>query len=807
MVALANERELIATVRSQLATAGWRDTDLIVQPLVRTASGFARPALVAMIEGYPVATFDIPGKDATSDDLRNDSSLPFVLESDGLVTKPIIPDASSARARNAVSIDELMRWQPVPTPRDLWTALGRDWTQGDPRLAPLLSDQPPLRFAQAHALGRLLDVIVAGRPRALVAMDVGTGRYLVSLQFAHKMAISGRARRILFIEETRARAEHIARFTGALKNGVPEGNALVGRLEVALRSTIAPEFSILRNPADYDLVVVSETRANDPLEGQFPAATFVSFSTHALGFDGLGLPVAEVSVEDFVGEEEPAVPDGYRAVRLGDIAEVRSGSHRTKNVHDASAAERSVIVLTGRTLETDGSWAPSRADRRPLADGDENDRGRIRRGDILVSAMASPGKLRWTIVPEGPTNDIRIANSVLRIRVTDASIRPQDVAAFLASERGYSALSRLMQTTAGYLRFSPSALTQTLVHVPLPSALPSPPATPTAFALSQLRETILPELINAELSPAPEEVSAVAARTAARLRLLANTLSPPPLLERVVEAYPFPIARAYRQLHDARFNAYEHVLRLRDAFEATAFFVYNVLLADAARRLPRRFYAPDKGTRRAFNGYSMAARISFVEHILRVGASQTEDLFIPELAGTNFVAHARHLQKEFRNHISHTATASESQQRALFSKFAPTVDAMLTELGFLSDYRLVRITSYFVKNRQFVRRMEVYRGVATQIEENALAEEEDPTRAEHDHLVLLDADNEFLDLFPMYQLLACEETWNENHVCYLKQRDGETLEGESAHTSIPLTLSGYEHFLQLVAKLEQSEGN
>lgn len=809
MASESTHKALQDVVRTQLFFAGWKDNDVLVQPLVRTERGVARPAFIAMVEGYPLASFDIAGSAATSGDL--DLTLPIALESDGVVTRPCVPDPASSRARVATPIDEHRRWEPVPTPQELWDALGRNWTSTDARLAPLLAGQQSLHFAQAQTLAELLDAIMSGKSRALVRMGIGTGRFLVSIQFAHKMWASGRARRILIVEELEPLARQTRqRLVRDVERGSPSSRAFFECVDVELRSALSGNSPPQGTSSNHDLIIVSDMQANDTLADSYPNATFVGFvaSPLAVGIEGLGLPVAELSVEDLVVAEEPAVPEGYRAVRLGDVAEIRSGLPRLRTVPD-NAPTRTIVLLTGRSLETDGSWDPRRAERGVSVVGDEKDRARVRPGDLLVSAVASATKLRWTIVPTTSTDDIRIATSVLRIRIIDPSVRPQEVAAFIRSDAGYAALARLTTTAAGYLRFTASSLAQTLIHVPIhapvASAAATPPPTPTAFALSQLRETIFPELIAAEENPSPDEVAAVAARTATRLRALATTLSPPSLLDRVVETYPFPIARAYRQLHDARFNAYEHVLRLRDVFEATAFFVYNVVLADAVRRLPRRYYTQDKGARRAFNGYSMAARISFVEHILAVGASASDDLFLPELTGTNFVPHARQLQRDFRNHISHTATATESQQRALFGQFAPTVDAMLTELGFLSEYRLVRIASYFVRNGQFVRRMEVYRGVAAQIEESDLAEGEPPTRAEHDHLVLLDAENEFLDLFPMYQLLASSETRNETHMCYLKMRNGQYLEGESAHTSIPVTISGYEQFVQLVSALDSSD--
>ena len=63
--------------------------------------------------------------------------------------------------------------------------------------------------------------------------------------------------------------------------------------------------------------------------------------------------------------------------------------------------------------------------------------------------------------------------------------------------------------------------------------------------------------------------------------------------------------------------------------------------------------------------------------------------------------------------------------------------------------------------------------------------------AEYDKVVLLDADNRMLDLFPMYQLVESDVTRYERHLCFMKTAKGQQILGEDAHTALEMELTGY----------------
>jgi hypothetical protein len=178
-------------------------------------------------------------------------------------------------------------------------------------------------------------------------------------------------------------------------------------------------------------------------------------------------------------------------------------------------------------------------------------------------------------------------------------------------------------------------------------------------------------------------------------------------------------------------------------------------------------------------------------------------LRIAELVGSSVPVLVRQLQDDLRNRLSHTATATESQQRNALKEFEPIVEELLSDLEFLLDYRLVRITSFFYERGNLVRCMEVYHGVVPGLDDQILAEDTGLTRADRDHLVLLDTEDQVLDLYPLYQRVASEETRYETHLCFLKQRkkSRQLLEGESIQGAFPVNLRGFEEFEALQSRI------
>ena len=68
---------------------------------------------------------------------------------------------------------------------------------------------------------------------------------------------------------------------------------------------------------------------------------------------------------------------------------------------------------------------------------------------------------------------------------------------------------------------------------------------------------------------------------------------------------------------------------------------------------------------------------------------------------------------------------------------------------------------------------------------------------------MLSPEDKVLDLYPLYQLLATEETRYATHLCFLKQRKAgdKRLDGESVQGAFEMALPGFEDFEALQAKI------
>ena len=88
------------------------------------------------------------------------------------------------------------------------------------------------------------------------------------------------------------------------------------------------------------------------------------------------------------------------------------------------------------------------------------------------------------------------------------------------------------------------------------------------------------------------------------------------------------------------------------------------------------------------------------------------------------------------------------------------------------------------------------------MEENMKLEMDEMRRkAVQDNLVLINKDEQVLDLHPMYQLLACEQSNYETHICFLKRRKQNQLLGESIQGAYEVEIDGFEEFENLTKSL------
>ena len=814
---------LVDSVRRRLIEAGWKAEDILVDQTIVKEGARLRPDIVLMHNLLPLAVIEM--KSAVFDvggAVQQMLLLKQVLE---------VPFAFVIGGENLFRLEEPgtdpIRMSNFPSPHELLSTSQYD--KNDPLTwSPLAIETAPPKLHQVLAIRQVISEVKRGEKRILLVIAVGGGKTYVTAQIAWKLIRSGFLRRVLLVSESRDMVNHWQKLLSQSEWAVSAD------LEWLLGGSSAPSVQIssvdnlmrvgktsrLQDiPSDlFDLIIIEDAPARDTrsvssiLQHFTNAAALLVASRQPLGAKSLGefgQPVFSYSLQDAIAKDLLEAPAGFVVRKIDELAEIRAGILIPKVPADLidSDKERSFIIRS-KDIGEDGSISMTETTKIDLAgtrymreDSEVDARFCLKPSDILVSSFPLGSSYRVGFVPDTIPPRTTFSNSVILVRVNPDAARPDEVFAFLRSNQGQTMLRSFSTSGVTMPRITSQGFAQLPVWLPETAKKINieRELSAAAKAKEQLENEILPTL--RELSKKgkgggeqDEQLGAVAQR----LQGVAILLAPPQLPDRVVSKYPMPIALAFRRYRDARFNVYEQVLRLRDVFEATSHFVYNVLLADALRRLdPQLYYVQDRGARRAFNGYSMASRMDFVHSVIELAVKRDpQELFVPEIVDSDVAKVARELQEDFRNRLSHTATATESQQKKVLADFEPKVLAMLEDLDFLTRYRLVRIPSFYFLHGQLMRRMEIYHGVVPELDEQPIPDPSSLTQADRDHLVLLDDEDKVLDLHPLYQLLASQETRHENHLCFFKQRRAGQmlLEGESVQGAFPVRLEGFQDF-------------
>ncbi|MBE9210732.1 DEAD/DEAH box helicase family protein [Nostoc sp. LEGE 06077] len=814
-------------IETKIIESGWHRNGILKEPKISLQGLRLNLDFVLLHEWYPLAVVEGKGGGTFIESTALEQAKHYAK----IMNLPIAIATTDGSKYLGFNLENglTQSWEKFPSPQDLWQCLGRTLDPTDPRLYPGLANFRQPTLFQALALGRALDALVSGLKRGLISMAQGSGSTLVIMQLIHKLIQSGFYQRILYVSELNADLDSLAK---ALKDN--QENFLIinqnqeleyshqihlanidyliklnNLIDNSKESTYFYDLLITRNAKSIDKIIAS----NDYIH-QTNILAFSTPSNRKLSYFP-EKPIFEYSLEDTVANI--SVPEGFRTVLLGDISEITLGLRPIINSYTiiedtGNLKPEQAYLLVGKNILDDGTINFNESSRIRLQDLSEIkhlERYLAQAGDILMSRVTSPIHKRVAIVPDNIEGTVVFSDKVIRIRVDQTKAKPSDILDFLRSDSGQNLAQRFASSLAGMPWYSPSSLAQTPIFIPEnDSANNAEKLSTTAVVIRQIKEEILPflETLNEPSETANVEKIDIEV-IAQQLHQIANILVPLSLTERVISRYPTPISLAYRRFHDSKFNVYEQVQRLRDVYEATSFFVYNLVLADLLRRLdPKTFFIKDKNIRRAYNGYSMATRIDLVKEVANIARLKNNlDIFIPELVGSPFPHYAEQL-KDLRNSLSHTATATESKQRQILSDYQPIVEDLLSGLEFFEDYRLVRVPSLYRKGGQFIYRMEVYQGTVPHLDEQAANDDsplEELIEAEYNHLVMLNNSGKILDLHPLYQLVENEQTQYESHICFFKQRKQkeQKLEGESVLNSKVIELDGFDEFDKLQSNI------
>lgn len=801
----------------------WRKEEIKQQPRLYVDDRILIPDLVLRSANYPLAIVEVkkPGQS-----LENAlAQLQQTLDAAQVPAGIVFDGSRSVTIRRA---GDILSGDEFPAPDTLWQLITPPLVPSDPRSSPSLPGyEDKLLLYQEQAVGSILDSILEGNTLSVVAIPTGLGKTVISLAVIWKMIHTHTAKSVLFLSPSKAQIDYtVEQLKGvelsfSIINNLDDSNAIIAeQLSFASHSFMGRASSKAQRGRileKFDLIIVDAINRLDPAV----FAGLENSSNRVIGFTHLAAKsparvIFEVPLQAKFDFMMRTPPDGFTSVRLADIANISYGSVQSSSeylLNEAERGNRKAYLLAGRHLLPDGEIGIS--DLYPISferlreneeRGQANDK-QVLSGDILVSSYASSdNRIKVALVKETIPPNTFFTNKIIRIRLQDELISPEDVFTFLFSSSGQQALRLVSHQERLALR----DLGQ--IHIFLPKSPEAERRVPEVFgaaaeAYRHLKENVLPALKEvAEQSASADEPSLVPGAIADELRKIIASISSPPVIERAISDYPTPIAIAARRFKEARFNSYEQVFRLRDLFEAASFFVYHIVLADALHRLPMpQYYVDQKPARRAFDEFSMKFRLDFVEAVLSTAQEDNgASLFVPELLKTSVVTTAKSLQSEFRNVLSHTATPSLRQQENILKVFRPRVETMLRELEFLGAYRLVRVPAFYFVGDKRIARIEVYRSPAPYIHEEPLT-----TNIDHTHMALLDAEGALLDLHPLYQvvdvgygILQTGQEIYDTHLGFLKYIKAGVLRGESVQGGFEIELADHAIFKSLQQRLD-----
>lgn len=803
-------------VKNHLLTEGWAENDILEEQSISYGDRVYRPDIILVNNLTPIAIVEVK---AANIDITDD--LEVVNQVLGYIDALGIPVGFATNGSKTYQITnskrEFEEISKFPTPTEAINYFGDKLHPEAPyKIPPLIISSKPPRYFQIEAINNVISSILKGNKRVRIQMSLGSGKSYVALQICWKLIKSAFIKRVVFLSDREIISEQARKLYS--EHDWKVANLPKGSAEIPISDVY---FSTIQNTLSYKdigkiisrdtlIVIESDTNWASKLENIASDSIILLLSSRDVSWDvAKQFPslVYKYSFQEAIADNFLIIPDGFVSRTLDEIAEIRVGGNIDiiKDVSDGVLVP--VKVIKGRDLNVsdDVEFDQLTIETKKINKDGLPERFNLIKNDILISALPIKGVHSVFLLSGKVPANTTFASSLIRIRVRQNLANPQDVYAYLKSDAGQSAI-KLLATRLGtsITRISPSSLLQIPILLPATKATKKIQEKLSTYAQIklQLQENILPELDKVEKEP---NDTLKVEQLSEQFHQIANMLAPLPLPARILKSYPMPIALALRKYKDSRFNVYEQVLRLRDVFEATAFYIYNIVLADVFHRLDSKIYfVQDKGARRAYNGYSMTARLDFVDEIVGSAKNHNQnDLFIPELTNTTFVVQAKDFQENYRNRLSHSATATESQQQKVLEDFEPVVMNILSELEFITKYRLVRIPVFHFQDGQWKRRMEIYHGVVPEIDEQVVQNNGGLIPVDRNHLVLLNEEEQSLCLHPLYQLLASNETRNETHLCFFKQRKKalNTLEGESVQGAFEVRLNGNDEFENLQSRI------
>jgi type I restriction enzyme R subunit len=256
-------------IKHLLSQSGWCGDDLLEEQQVYFGGKVLSLDIVLLHNLYPFAVVSIQELEAARERViqwAKAIEVPFAFVTDG--TNILQFD---------IAADEVETCQKFPVPAELWSSLGREWDERDPRLfPPCRKPEITLQVHHVLAVSNAVEAVTNGERRVLLSMVRGSGSVFVALEIACKLVRSGFCNRLLYLSNRQAQVEFATHILEPFDQDlvVLNGEASAKLVQRVHLGTVSSFVAPVQGPGIqgfapdyYDLIIVANA---DPISPMMP---------------------------------------------------------------------------------------------------------------------------------------------------------------------------------------------------------------------------------------------------------------------------------------------------------------------------------------------------------------------------------------------------------------------------------------------------------------------------------------------------------------------------------------------------------
>lgn len=440
----------------------------------------------------------------------------------------------------------------------------------------------------------------------------------------------------------------------------------------------------------------------------------------------------------------------YASKILKDLVNIRSGDR-----FDSDKIENGGIPFIQVKNIIDGFGIDLRNTKKIRQDAAINSRSYCKGGDVLISIAGTIGKV--AVVQDGI--EVCIDTSLRQMRIRDESeILPEYLALFLRSDLAVKQMERMTSGSVINVLSTPNLENITIY---LPSIEKQKEVINSYhIAVREAQSQLLGFFPNLDkrfsAKPSVEKIESI------------QEIKNEPFQLVVATKFPYPLARAYSLfINSSSEGGSTQVKRLFLASEAVVYYLYGILVSDYLKKHTANDLELNKLLRSSIYDFSVDKKIKFINKMIKTTNDDSSfGLFIPEIAEVAF-NYCSEIHNKVRNNFSHNET-SEPWCKKQVKDFSPKLDILFKSLLPIMGYRLVQATNIHVQNGRPQYNMIVMMG-NNSIFTPQVEDLDSMLPIDTNKIILLDENYNSLDLHPIYQLHAWENTGMQDHLCFMKQ--------------------------------------